>query len=610
MANAGGSNGGGTGGSRAKPAAPVATQQMDLLFLIDNSISMADKQELLAQAVPELLSRLTNPLCIDAAGVPLVPPPPGEECPDGQRRQFDPVTDLHVGFITSSLGDAGADAACPPEGDPRHRPGSTDMAHLIGSLPRGQGLGANEHGFLEWHAGDDVAPLNSAAQQLLRAVDDTGCGWEATHESWYRFLVDPEPYRSLVREPCPDSDSEAPNCVALEQVDGQVALDETVLAQRAAFLRPGSLLSIVVLSDENDCSFRVGPKDWVQWELGDARPPPSASSSCASDPNHRCCYSCGAPPPDGCEPDPQCGADLSAPPRVPPEQDGLGLRCFDVQRRFGRDVLYPVERYRNALAQRQLCKSAPDLDLAGCAAADVIDNPLFAVGREPGSVVLTALVGVPWQSLASAVDASGAPLEGAELRFKSAAELSAAADATWSNILGSPGVRWRAAAEGRPERASVPPTPPLLPQMQESPLPRPEVVPGNPMNGREFDTADPYADPPRPNDLQYACIFPLPRPIDCLTRNRNDNEPCGCYPDENESPICEERPGTSPVTTTQFSAPAWPGLRHLDLLQRYGDNAVLTSICSRNTTEESAADFGYRPAMAALLERLQRLNGR
>jgi len=33
--------------------------------MIDNSLSMADKQEILAQAVPALVTRLIAPLCVD-----------------------------------------------------------------------------------------------------------------------------------------------------------------------------------------------------------------------------------------------------------------------------------------------------------------------------------------------------------------------------------------------------------------------------------------------------------------------------------------------------------------------------------------------------------------
>src|SRR5437762_605146 len=40
--------------------------KVDLLFAIDNSASMGDKQALLAAAVPTLVGRLLNPRCVDA----------------------------------------------------------------------------------------------------------------------------------------------------------------------------------------------------------------------------------------------------------------------------------------------------------------------------------------------------------------------------------------------------------------------------------------------------------------------------------------------------------------------------------------------------------------
>src|SRR5262245_31473181 len=39
--------------------------KVDLLFMIDNSLSMADKQDVLAQAVPVLVQRFVTPSCID-----------------------------------------------------------------------------------------------------------------------------------------------------------------------------------------------------------------------------------------------------------------------------------------------------------------------------------------------------------------------------------------------------------------------------------------------------------------------------------------------------------------------------------------------------------------
>src|ERR1700734_1523080 len=42
-------------------------QKLDLLFSIDNSASMGDKQAYLEQAIPNLIQRLVTPNCIDAS---------------------------------------------------------------------------------------------------------------------------------------------------------------------------------------------------------------------------------------------------------------------------------------------------------------------------------------------------------------------------------------------------------------------------------------------------------------------------------------------------------------------------------------------------------------
>ena len=48
------------------------------------------------------------------------------------------MTDVHLGVISTSLGDAGANVACPPVGFPRYVAERVDNAHLLGALPRGQ----------------------------------------------------------------------------------------------------------------------------------------------------------------------------------------------------------------------------------------------------------------------------------------------------------------------------------------------------------------------------------------------------------------------------------------------------------------------------------------
>jgi hypothetical protein len=49
----------------------TAVDKIDLLFMIDNSVSMADKQEILKSAVPLLVSRLVTPICLDANNAPI-----------------------------------------------------------------------------------------------------------------------------------------------------------------------------------------------------------------------------------------------------------------------------------------------------------------------------------------------------------------------------------------------------------------------------------------------------------------------------------------------------------------------------------------------------------
>src|SRR5439155_9484029 len=82
--------------------------KIDLLFMIDNSSSMADKQQILADAVPDLVKRLVDPVCID----PKTQQTLGNRLPDGScamgEPDFEPVKDIHIGIITSSLGGHGS----------------------------------------------------------------------------------------------------------------------------------------------------------------------------------------------------------------------------------------------------------------------------------------------------------------------------------------------------------------------------------------------------------------------------------------------------------------------------------------------------------------------
>ncbi len=598
---------GGNAGTSADEVGLDRVDKVDLLFMIDNSVSMSDKQDILRLAVPDLVSRLVNPMCVDAMGKPFPPAAAGAACATGQHREFNPIQDLHVGVISSSLGDAGANVSCPAEGFPRYLPDRVDLAHLVGSLPRSQTAGLHPEGFLEWSAGrTDIEGFNRNFQQMIADVGENGCGYEASLESWYRFLVDPFPYRQLVRVPCEGSSSMEPNCVQFATgADNRVLLDDTLLAQRRAFLRPDSLVAIVMLTDENDCSFQAQGQAWVVAAIDDIRPMFRGSSECTRDANAKCCYSCPSGPPDGCEADPICAADFQndvLANRLPPALDGRNLRCFQQKRRFGIDLLYPTARYVNALKEPKLCTRALDLDPTRCSSDDLVENPLYTGGRTPSLVYLGAIVGVPWQSIASEVDAQGQPLAAGQLRYQSSEEL-ASAD-TWSAILGSPGRSWQRAGPNGAEVTSIPALPPTVEQMIESELPRAGVALGNAINGREYDTGLGLG-PGTPDDLEYACIFPLPVPRDCAQRDPAAGDACGCYAGNFDNPLCEQTPGSSPPGTTQYSSKAYPGLRHLEVLKGYGENSVVASICARNVVDASLPDYAYRPAVSAILERLQ-----
>jgi hypothetical protein len=102
---------------------------------------------------------------------------------------------------------------------------------------------------------------------------------------------------------------------------------------------------------------------------------------------------------------------------------------------------------------------------------------------------------------------------------------------------------------------------------------------------------------PQRNDLQYACIFPRPSATtpcidttcDCFYRHPGDN-----------NPLCQDPSGN--YVQNQLYAKAYPGLRELELAKELG--GVAASICPRNLTDPGAQDYGYRPALEALVKEI------
>lgn len=556
--------------------------KIDLLFMVDSSRSMADKQVILEAAVPVLLKRLITPDCLDATDARTGQQAVDGVCPPGTYPEFRPIDDIHVGVISSSLGAAGGDGCK-----------LSDLAQFVPSVPL-EGRPAldswNGAGFLAWDP-DGSKNTPPGENDLNRFVDsfrshvvgtgENGCGFEASLEAWYRFLIDPEPPLDVTVAP-PANDPTSNLRVALRG-----PINQTLLEQRAQFLRPDSLLAIVMLSDENDCSILDldGTQGFMATNTRVAMP--RASSACAEDPNAACCRSCAAEPAAGC---PSNAEDAECQkPAFDDKEDSDDMRCFDQKRRFGLDLLHPIERYVRGLRERMVPNRKGQL-----VPNPIYDAPPGVTPRDRNLVFLAGIVGVPWQDIAT--DAS---LAGDGLRYLSARELEK--NGRWPLIVG--------------DRANH--QPPLDPLMRESIAPRsgthpitleplaPATAAGivNSINGHEQNVVN-------GDDLQYACIFPLPTPRDCAGL---DATRCDCTAEDQEynRPLCDYTQSHGEGAGIQTHAKAYPGIRQLEVLRGIGDHGIVASICPRyltaapNLQAEDDPNFGYNPAITNIIDAIK-----
>lgn len=617
--------------------------KIDLLFVVDNSASMADKQKILEQAVPQMLTRLVRPDCVRRDGdgnvversESVAPTVPGENptCTGELILEFNPVNDIHIGVISSSLGGHGS-SACPS--DPAQagsNPENNDRALLMPKVRPGL-IDPHGTGFLVWHPADPKdapgTPVEDNLQQLgehfrqhVVAAGESGCGFEAPLEAWYRFLVDPAPPRELILN---------------ENQATSTGPDTEVLAQRAAFLRSDSLVGIVVLTDENDCSAMEGGDFYANAKLGwmiseyqrslirgDASQGEAntrfatATPACEVNANDPCCFSCFlSEAPAACT-DPNAIAACSNPgwPRLSEETDHANGRCAQNQKRFGLDLLYPVERYIDGLSSAKIINSQT---------GDSVKNPLLwgvdgTRARRENLIYFAGITGVPWQDLADEASLN----DEKTLSYLSAIELGKASvslpDSSefftrWDLVLGKPGrsALSTSCQEESSSECGLAPIAPLDPFMIESFAPRSGTHPltgesitrapaHNSINGHEQKQLEnPMNGEVINEDLQYSCTFPLERygatkecdPLDLG---------CDCADAPlRERSLCEAEPGESGSTTQHFGK-AYPATRILEVLKGFGRNSIPASICPK-VHDESEDAFGYNPAVAAIIERL------
>jgi hypothetical protein len=566
--------------------------KIDLLFMIDNSSSMADKQNIMGDAVPELVDRLIEPKCVDPITLRTVGNAVNGVCTMGEL-DFEPIKDIHIGIITSSIGNHGASGVCEDSIDislGRLDPHNNDQGRLVARGTGGTNVATYQSkGFLYYNPAV-MGGLGSAAAvaapftDMVKGVGQHGCGYEASLEAVYRFLIDPDPYGTI-------------------RIDtsiggfGQALLNGTdtmLVQQRADFLRPDSLVSIMIMTDENDCSVVDGGQGFY------ALLPPvpgtgrsvlkSGTSACQMNPNDKCCFNCGVQsPPSGCAPatnDPLCMKG-----ELPIAEDQPNLRCFDQKRRYGQDFLYDVQRYIDGFTKNQVPNRKGEL----------VDNPLFsdltckpgancAAARDQSLVFVAGIVGVPWQDIA---------LDENDLNkgYKTARQIDE--DGTWARIVGDP----------------TNPNGPIAPMdthMVESINPR-NGLPGpgsawnaDPKHGHEWE---PSRDMSQPNaDLQYACVFDLVPPKTCT-----EPADCDCFGAniaDVKNPLCQNPSGA--YTNEQLRAKAYPGTRILQVLRGIdAGQAIVASICPANVRDKTQDNYGYSPAIRALVGRLRNaLRGR
>jgi hypothetical protein len=197
--------------------------------------------------------------------------------------------------------------------------------------------------------------------EMVQGVHEHGCGFEAQNEAWYRFLVQPDPFGSI-----------SVNSRGQAAVSG---IDQTILQQRAAFLRPDSLVAIIVVTDENEevsnpnavfhqawafeatsfpgSAFGTAPEGTTACQ-GNVTPETTPGTPTGTGPNSSRCTSCGYSSTQG-QPDfnticPNNGFSGTGG-YLDPVNDFPNVRFYHQKFRFGVDAGYPTSRYTRGLTK-------------------------------------------------------------------------------------------------------------------------------------------------------------------------------------------------------------------------------------------------------------------
>ncbi len=542
--------------------------KIDILLAVDDSPAMESKQDLLARSLRALIDRVG------------------------------PSRDIHLGVVRSSLGGFGGDVC-------GNGPSVNTRALLATSAATGPS------GVLSTAASPDVDTFIANAEGLVRATGGAGCGFEAQLESVYQFLAAPEPgVRILLDGSMRASYGNVVVDGGVGSFDGRPSTrDIDVLRQRAAFLRPDSLLVVLMLTDEDDSSVDPFAIDGQGWAFTNKTFPGSlivrdggeadgttaarATTKCATDPGHPDCTSCGFkaqcnaadPTCQRIKQDPNCtksGLEGKSGPAYDgyygPSEDPLNVRFHRMKERFGVDPQYPLARYVRAFTAARVPSRSQehplgpgnttdggvgkfepyDVDARGCL------NPIFATNlpQDETSELCQLTPGVRSPELVMFGLLGGAPRELADTDTPN-----------WVALVGADPDRY--------DYTGIDPhmVPSVVPRAG---LPAPTDPASDPVHGREWDT--------RGGDLQFACTFDLPEPRTCVDGDAS----CDCKgaASSQSPPICAAN------QTDQIRGKAYPTPRELRVAKALGSQAVIGSVCA--STPETA----YKPFMERLAARM------
>ena len=290
-----------------------------------------------------------------------------------------------------------------------------DQAQLVASVRTGVYSYQNQ-GFLVWdprmgterpnpetHPGltaarTDSRPASSSNFAThVTATGERGCGYEASLEAWYRFLIDPEPIATVTADRNHGLSVRGP-------------INNVVLAQRAAFLRPDSLLAIIMLTDENDCSIN-DENDAQGWLVGRRSADAARLLGVRADPDAAERTAAAVP------------ASIDVP-RLPGERERRRVRRRARRSRRSKTARTSAASTRSG-ASASTCSTPGSATSNGLTSAahptartraerrDRGHEPALHARRRrhararPGLVFLAGIVGVPWQDIADDDEPAG-----------------------------------------------------------------------------------------------------------------------------------------------------------------------------------------------------------